>query len=331
MAEAIRANIARGYLFRLAMVAFFGGGLGFWCVYDGLVTYPAQRDRALAYRQILDEALETETERAERAASALMAPTPPLQWSTKQWAKQVHRELARKDDDKSEQSGIFLRLTFLYQHLEEGQASKLSEEDRLNLRGSLRKRLNKMTNFPGDFTDDPKSPIYAVSEKTTADWRQKTSREGWTEDDPGEPKNEYAIDQQFYMAGGIFPFALLFLFRFLRSRRRSVEATDEGIVASWGPSVAFSQIDEFDKKRWDKKGIAKIRYSADGKRRTFVLDDCNFEHLPIRAMVRLVESKIRPDQIVGGDPERLEETTAEDDPAADGDASDTITTDTVAE
>jgi hypothetical protein len=257
-----------------------------------------------------------------------MAPTPPLQWSTKQWNKQVHRELARKDDDKSEQSGIFLRLTFLYQHLEEGKASKLSEEDRLNLRGSLRKRLNKMTNFPGDFTDDPKSPIYAVSEKTTADWRQKTSREGWTEDDPGEPKNEYAIDQQFYMAAGIFPFALLFLFRFLRSRRRSVEATDEGIVASWGPSVAFSQIDEFDKKRWDKKGIAKIRYSADGKRRTFVLDDCNFEHLPIRAMVRLVESKIRPDQIVGGDPERLEETTAEDDPAADDE---TITTDTVAE
>ncbi len=102
-------------------------------------------------------------------------------------------------------------------------------------------------------------------------------------------------------------------------------------MASWGPSVLFTQIDAFDKKRWDKKGIAKIRYSADGKHRTFILDDCNFEHLPIRAMVRLVESKIQPDQIVGGDPEPAEDTPSEDALAGDGATNDTITTDTVTE
>lgn len=131
MAEPLRANIARGYLFRLAMVAFFGGGLGFWCIYDGLVTYPAQRERALAYRQLLDAALQTETKRAKNAASELVVPTPPLQWPKKQWVKQVQRELVGQEDAvTSEQSRIFLRLIFLYQHLEPGQASKLSEEER---------------------------------------------------------------------------------------------------------------------------------------------------------------------------------------------------------
>jgi len=329
MAEPIRANISRGYLFRLAMVAFFGTGLGFWCIYDGLVTYPAQRDRALAYRKIYDASLETVTKPAERAASVLMAPKTSSEWSGKQWAKQVQQELARQSDAvTSRQSEIFLVLTFLYQHLEPGEAPKLSEENRLILRGRLRNQLIKMTGDPSEFTEDQESPIHAVSEKVAAGWKEKTSNEDWVEDYPGEPKNEYAIDQQFYMVAGIFPFALFFIFRFFRNRGRWVEATDEGIVASWGQSVRFSQIDEFDKKRWDKKGIAKIRYSADDKRRTFVLDDCNFEHLPIRAMVRLVESNIRADQIVGGDPEPVEDTPAEEDPVADGD---TIATDTVAE
>ena len=67
--------------------------------------------------------------------------------------------------------------------------------------------------------------------------------------------------------------------------------------------MSFSQIETFDKKRWDKKGIAKIRYTQEGKRQTFVLDDCNYDYQPIRAMVRLVESKIDRKQIVGGEPE----------------------------
>jgi hypothetical protein len=112
------------------------------------------------------------------------------------------------------------------------------------------------------------------------------------------------------MAAGIVPFGLLFLFQWIRKRGRWVEGDDEGLRNSSGTLFSYGQIAEIDKKRWDKKGIAKVRYEQDGAQKTFVLDDCNYDYQPVRELVRLVESKIDREKIVGGDPEP-EETAGE--------------------
>jgi len=55
MDDLSRANISNGYLLRLGLVALFGTALAGWCIYDGTVTYPNQRVRALKFQEIQDE------------------------------------------------------------------------------------------------------------------------------------------------------------------------------------------------------------------------------------------------------------------------------------
>ena len=300
----IRAEMSRSYLIRLGLVAFFSIGLSLFCLYDGWVRYPRQRERAIAYRQIYDAALETISPRAVSASRSLAASRPPAQWSEKQWSDRVNRAFkAQADATTSTQSTVFLQLAWLYQQLAPGNTNAIDESTAVALRGKLRNQLLKMTERADDFVDDPDSPIHTVAREAAGNWSTRASDEGWSQSYPGVPKNQYQIQQQFVMAAGIFPFGFYFLYVVLRNCRRFVEADGKGLRASWGPSVSFSQIDTFDKKRWDKKGIAKIRYTQEGKRKTFVLDDCNYNYQPIRAMVRLVESKIDRKQIVGGEPE----------------------------
>ena len=82
-----------------------------------------------------------------------------------------------------------------------------------------------------------------------------------------------------------------------------MEADSTGIRSSWGRELRFDQIIHLDKKKWNNKGIAKIRYDDNGSKRTFVLDDCKFDREPSEQILRLVEANIREDQIVNGAPE----------------------------
>ncbi len=53
--ETQRANVAGGYLARLGLFAAVGIGFGLYCMYDGAITYPAQRERALVYQELASE------------------------------------------------------------------------------------------------------------------------------------------------------------------------------------------------------------------------------------------------------------------------------------
>jgi hypothetical protein len=311
MAESIRANISRGYLFRLGMVSLFSIGLAFWCVYDGLLTYPAQRERALKYREVYDAVLVSISSRAAQASRSLTVSYAPEQWSPARWSQQVAALLQEQTNATSSAQGeAFLQLVWFYEQLMPGKELKLDDEQRLALQERLRKQLLKMTADADDYTSNEDSPIHKIARQAAEAWDTEANSRQWPHEYPGEPKNKYAIDQQFYMAAGIVPFGLLFLFQWIRKRGRWVEGDDEGLRNSSGTLFSYGQIAEIDKKRWDKKGIAKVRYEQDGAQKTFVLDDCNYDYQPVRELVRLVESKIDREKIVGGDPEP-EETAGE--------------------
>ena len=62
---------------------------------------------------------------------------------------------------------------------------------------------------------------------------------------------------------------------------------------------------------WRKKGIAKITYVADNRRRTFVLDDYKFDRYPTDAILYELEQRIDVERITGGPPEPPPEAPAE--------------------
>ena len=147
----IRANISPGFTWRLSLVAVFCFGMALWFLFDGLVTYPRQSERALEYQ-------------------------------------------------------------------------RLEEEGRLD------------------------------------EWEGLAQKRGWSTENPGEPKTEADSYGQFIFAGLLVPPGLIFVFRFLRARKRWVEATETGLRASWGQQLDFEQIVGLDKRQWAKKGIAKVIY-----------------------------------------------------------------------
>jgi len=190
----VKANIDTKFLSRLGLTALALIGIALWFLYDGAITYPRQRERALVYQD-------------------------------------------------------------------------LKEKDQLDK------------------------------------WEEIAEQRGWPTEDPGKPKEKIDFWIQFVIAGLLAVPGLCFLFRYFRARGRWIEADETGLRTSWGQQLEFGQIVSLDKKRWKSKGIARIDYRQNGRKRRLVLDDWKFDADPTKAILLMVESRIDAAQIVGGAPE----------------------------
>ena len=94
------------------------------------------------------------------------------------------------------------------------------------------------------------------------EWDELAIEKGWSNQPPQESLDEEAfhtkVGMQFAMAGLTAVIGLPMLIGALMSLGRWVESTDTGITSSWGQSFNFDQVVQLDKKRWPKKGIAKV-------------------------------------------------------------------------
>ncbi len=194
----VTAKSSKSFLFRMALLAIFCIGGSLWFLYDGVVAYPQQRQRALKYIEM-------------------------------------------KENDQLDQ------------------------------------------------------------------WETYAAEQGWPTDDPGEPKEEIEFYFQYVMAGIVAPVGVLFLVVLIRASRRWIESNETGIRTSWGRQLKFEQIVALDKKKWKTKGIAKIVYDDNGRKRRLVLDDCKYDVRPTKSILVEVESRIGVDKIIGGPPEALQQ------------------------
>ncbi len=134
-------------------------------------------------------------------------------------------------------------------------------------------------------------------------WPEVAAENGWEPYDPGEPKSDADIQVQFYMVGIAGIPGLLVLINVLRSLGRWIELDDKQLRSSRGEEVPLDKITKIDKKKWDKKGIAKLHYEADGNEKKFTLDDFIYERPTTDEILRLVEERVGHDKIVNGKPE----------------------------
>ena len=130
-------------------------------------------------------------------------------------------------------------------------------------------------------------------------------KNGWPSKRPGKPVSEinnFIIWQYFFMGIGSLVGFPCVIWYFL-SRKSWVETTDNGLRNSKGDELEYDQITQFDKKKWEKKGIGVLTYQSKEGEQKFVLDDLKYERKTMDEIVRLVESKIAPELIVNGEPE----------------------------
>jgi hypothetical protein len=91
----------------------------------------------------------------------------------------------------------------------------------------------------------------------------------------------------------------------IRSRGRWIEANESGVTSSWGQSFRYDQVEQLNKRRWRDKGIAKVTYVDNGRRRQFVIDDFKFMREPTDRILFELEQHIEFERITGGPPEPL--------------------------
>jgi hypothetical protein len=135
------------------------------------------------------------------------------------------------------------------------------------------------------------------------EWMKYAESQGWPLEDPGEPKSQIDIWFNYVLAVVCIPLGAYLLFCVARARTRWIEADERAIRASWGPEAPLDSIVGLNKRQWQKKGIAKVQYEDNGRRKQFVLDDFKFRREPTGRILRKVEAHLRPEQITGGAPE----------------------------
>jgi hypothetical protein len=89
----------------------------------------------------------------------------------------------------------------------------------------------------------------------------------------------------------------------LRARGRWIELDGNRLATSWGQSFNLAEIVAVDKRQWQKKGIARITYNDNGRKRRFVLDDYKFDRHKTDEILYELEQHIDPALLTGGPPE----------------------------
>jgi hypothetical protein len=147
--------------------------------------------------------------------------------------------------------------------------------------------------------------LYA--EDRADEWEAYAAEQGWSAAIPVQPKtdDEYHGDilMQHAMAVVTGLIGVWLISIPLRARGRWIEASDTGITSSWGQSLNFADITAVDKRQWRSKGIARVTYNDNGRKRRFVIDDYKFDRDKTDEILFELEQRIDPELITGGPPE----------------------------
>jgi hypothetical protein len=135
----------------------------------------------------------------------------------------------------------------------------------------------------------------SVGEDRLDEWDQYVEQTG--------VKGEGDIMMQYIMAGVTGAIGLWMLTGVWLARGRWIESSKSVLTSSWGQSLNFDQVVSLDKRKWRSKGIAKITYNDNGRKRRFILDDYKFDRATTGEILRELEAKIDPERITGGPPE----------------------------
>lgn len=88
---------------------------------------------------------------------------------------------------------------------------------------------------------------------------------------------------------------------YLKNKGTWIESTEDGLRSSNGQELKISQITQFDKVKWEKKGIGVFHYTNDqGAEEKFIVDDLKYDRKTTDKIVAWVETQIPSEMIVNG-------------------------------
>ena len=136
------------------------------------------------------------------------------------------------------------------------------------------------------------------------DWLQLVSENNWITYEP-KARTQNDILMQFVMMGACWLIALPITINVLRLIGSWIELDGSVLRNRRGQEVPLEQITKIDKKKWEKKGIAKIHYEKDGTEKKFTLDDFIYERKTADEILLKIEQEVGVGKIINGKPEKV--------------------------
>lgn len=155
----------------------------------------------------------------------------------------------------------------------------------------------------------------AEKSELAAAWEELAVENGWDVEPPAKLRTNGDIVSQYIMATIAVIAGVWMLLTVWRANGRWIELADDVVQTSWGQSFPVVSITQIDKRQWRDKGIAKVRYTHDGKSGKFVVDDYKYHRQKTDEILRRIEAIAGVDKITGGPPEEEPEAATLDGPA----------------
>jgi hypothetical protein len=129
-------------------------------------------------------------------------------------------------------------------------------------------------------------------EERLNDWPTFAKEKGWSSKPPEKFYKRSDIVGQYVFGALCDIIGAILLVYWATQIRRTLRTDEDAVYTPSGTRVPFDAITGIGKKHWDAKGIAKVRYTLDGRQRQFIVDDYKFEMEPTRQILDEIEQKL---------------------------------------
>lgn len=136
----------------------------------------------------------------------------------------------------------------------------------------------------------------------TKQWQVIAKEKGWSHGLPDPPEEiEGKILWQWIMLGVCSLVGVPLLIWYFRTKGSWVELDGKTVRTSWGKEFDLTTVTELDKRKWAKKGIAKVGFNQGNTTETFKLDDFMYSRDEMGKILAEVEKHVPADRIIGAE------------------------------
>ncbi|HEX8294826.1 MAG TPA: hypothetical protein VF593_00875 [Chthoniobacteraceae bacterium] len=145
-------------------------------------------------------------------------------------------------------------------------------------------------------------------ENRMAEWPSYAQSRGWEAKPPEKYHDRDALFMQLLLGTLAALGGAAMLIYWLIQKERMFRTDAEAVYTPAGHRVPFSAVTGLGLKKWESKGYAKVRYSADGRQREFLLDDYKYDRDQTHLILKEIEAHLlartstpdAPENAVGG-------------------------------
>lgn len=124
-------------------------------------------------------------------------------------------------------------------------------------------------------------------------WKTYAKSRNWSAKPPEKYLGPGKVIEQWVFGGFLMIVGSGILGYWATQKGRVVQSDDQAVVSPSGRRIPYSAITGLGVKHWETKGLAKVRYSIEGKKGEFELDDYKYDRDATKEIFSDIEAALK--------------------------------------